>query len=59
MSQHYAPKSFLRDTSNRLLKECFKEVLDVDWESLPEHKVDVVYDKWQKLPDQQRGKRAI
>lgn len=54
MPQHYAPKSFLRDTSNRLLRECFKEVLDVDWESLPEHKIDVVYDKWQELPDKQR-----
>lgn len=54
MPQHYAPKSFLRDTSNRLLKRCFKEVLDVDWESLPEHAVDIVYDKWQELPEKQR-----
>lgn len=55
MSQHYAPKTFLRQTSNRLLKECFNGLLDdVDWDSLPEHRVDVVYDKWQLLPDQQR-----
>jgi hypothetical protein len=51
MPQHYAPKTFLRQASNRLLKECFEGLLDdVDWESLPENKVEVVYDKWQQLP---------
>lgn len=51
MSQLYALKTFLRQASNRLLKECFKGVLDrVDWESLPEHKIEVVYDKWHQLP---------
>lgn len=55
MSQHYAPKTFLRQTSNRLLRECFKDALDdVDWDSLPEHKIDVIYDKWQLLPNRQR-----
>lgn len=55
MALHYAPKTFLREASNRLLKQCFDGVLDdVDWESLPEHKIEVVYDKWQELPEPQR-----
>jgi len=55
MSLHYTPKTFLRETSNRLLKKCFNGVLDdVDWESLPEHKIEVVYDKWQSLPEPER-----
>ena len=55
MSLHYAPKTFLRQASNRLLKECFGRALDnVDWDSLPEHKIEVVYDKWQQLPEPQR-----
>lgn len=54
MSQ-YAPKTFLRQTSNRLLRECFKDKIgDAVWESLPEHKIDGVYDLWQKLPDPDR-----
>jgi hypothetical protein len=45
MPQHYAPKTFLRQTSNRLLRACFQGLLDdVDWDALPEHKIDV-YDK--------------
>ena len=55
MSLHYAPKTFLRQASNRLLRECFGGLLDdVDWESLPEHKIEVVYDRWQQLPELQR-----
>jgi hypothetical protein len=55
MSLHYTPKTFLREASNRLLKECFNGVLDnVDWESLPEHEIEVVYDKWQMLPESER-----
>ncbi len=56
MPQHYAPKTFLRQVSNRLLKECFNGLLDdVDWESLPEHRIEVVYDRWQQLPGPQRA----
>ena len=26
----------------------------MDWETLPEHQIEVVYDKWQELPEAQR-----
>lgn len=57
MSHQYAPKTFLRQTSNRLLRSCFSRegvLADVDWDSTPEHRIDVIYDKWQQLPDTKR-----
>jgi hypothetical protein len=57
MSHPYAPKTFLRQTSNSLLKSCFSRegvLRDVDWDSIPEHHIDAIYDKWQQLPEAQR-----
>jgi hypothetical protein len=55
MPLHYSPKTFLRQTSNRLLRHCFDGVInDVDWEALPEHEINIVYERWQQLPDRQR-----
>lgn len=57
MSQQYAPKTFLRQTSNRLLRECFARegvLADVDWNAIPEHRVEYVWDRWQHLPDVSR-----
>lgn len=48
MINHYSPKTFLRQTSNSLLQQCFARqgaLTDVDWGELPEHNVEVVYDK--------------
>ncbi len=57
MVQHYSPKTFLRQTSNSLLRECFareKALNDVPWDGVPECQIDVVYDAWQELPAEQR-----
>jgi len=57
MVQNYSPKTFLRQTSNAILKKCFERegaLADVSWNELPEHQVDVVYDRWQDLPEFQR-----
>ncbi|MEX1231118.1 MAG: hypothetical protein WEB58_12810 [Planctomycetaceae bacterium] len=57
MSFHYQPKTFLRQTSNTLLQSCFNTfnvLADVPWANLPEHQIEVVYDRWQELPDIQR-----
>ena len=50
----YAPKLFLRQAENVLLKEYFAargELGDLDWESLNETDVEPVHDAWQNLPD--------
>ena len=57
MVQHYSPKTFLRHTSNELLRACFtrqEALTDIAWEDIPRHNVDVVYDAWQTLPESQR-----
>lgn len=57
MAQHYAPKTFLRQTSNSLLQSCFGQqhaLQDLPWADMPEHKIEIVYDAWQELPDGQR-----
>ncbi len=53
MLNHYSPKTFLRQTSNSILQQCDarqRSLADVEWSNLPEHNVEVVYDKWQDLP---------
>jgi hypothetical protein len=57
MTVHYQPKTFLRQTSNSLLQACFGQIgvlQDLPWADLSEHQIDVVYDGWQNLPEQQR-----
>lgn len=57
MSTHYNPKTFLRQTSNELLQACFGQLgvlQDLPWTELANHQVDLVYDRWQDLPEPQR-----
>lgn len=59
MTSDYAPKPFLRQTENKLLRTYFggKELLhEIDWDNLKETDVDAVYDAWQALPQQERVK---
>lgn len=53
----FDPKKTLKKISNTLLKEFFasrKELLEVPWDDLTEHKIDAIYEAWQALEDQQR-----
>jgi hypothetical protein len=57
MAIQYTPKTFLRQTSNSMLQLCFGKVgvlADLPWNETPEHKIEVVFDKWQNLPAAQR-----
>lgn len=57
MPQHFAPRTFLRQTSNRMLRQCFTgdcTLAGVDWDEMSEHRIELVYDQWQQLPDAQR-----
>jgi len=59
VTSDYAPKPFLRQTENKLLRAYFggKELLhEIDWDNLKETDVDAVYDAWQALPQQERVK---
>jgi hypothetical protein len=54
MPTDYAPKLFLRQAENVLLREYFTargELADIKWESLQETDVDPIYDAWQALPE--------
>ena len=58
MTNQYSPKTFLRQTPNELLRDCFTSkgaLSDIPWTELPEHNIQVVYNKWQALPESQRG----
>lgn len=53
MARHFAPKPFLRFTSNAYLERYFHEgglLLDVDFSALDEMEVDPIYEAWQGLP---------
>lgn len=57
MALQYAPRTFLRQTSNELLQACFGRIgvlQDLPWNELPNHHIDVIYDGWQSLPDAER-----
>lgn len=57
MAVHYQPKTFLRQTSNRILKEYFERFegfKDFDWDQITEHEIDGTYACWQGLPEDQR-----
>lgn len=57
MSHNYSPKTFLRQTSNTLLRQCFGAkgaLAEIPWDELAEHEIDRVYDNWQELPDEER-----
>jgi hypothetical protein len=54
MPQHYSPKTFLRQTSNELLRQCFAAhgaLKELPWPEIAEHKIDAIYDAWQNLPE--------
>lgn len=57
MAISFAPKTFLRQTSNELLQACFGQLgvlSDLPWAELSGHDIDVVYNSWQNLPEKQR-----
>ena len=57
MAVQYTPKTFLRQTSNSTLRACFDKLgalVDLPWSETPEHKIEVVFDRWQNLPNDQR-----
>jgi len=54
VANDYAPKFFLRQAENALLKEYFTargELGDLDWAGLKETDVDPIHDAWQKFSD--------
>lgn len=54
----FDPKKTLKKISNTLLKEFFasrKELLEVPWDDLTEHKIDAIYEAWQALKDKPRN----
>jgi len=57
MSQPFNPKRVLRQISNPMLKEFFRQQghpLEVAWEAISNTQVDDVFDAWQRLPDADR-----
>jgi hypothetical protein len=57
MSRQYSPKTFLRQVPNHLLKEFFDRKLQlrrIEWLSLGETEIGLVYDAWQILPPNER-----
>ncbi|MGD1041496.1 MAG: hypothetical protein ABR913_00365 [Sedimentisphaerales bacterium] len=58
MSRNYAPKAFLRQTPNRILKEYFhrKNLLgEIDFDTLGETEIDTIYAAMENLPDKERN----
>lgn len=54
MSDTYSPQNFLRRASNALLSQYFQAkglLVDLDIESLPETKIDTIWDALQSLPE--------
>jgi hypothetical protein len=59
MSRNYAPKTFLRQTPNRILKEYFrrKNLLgDVDFDKLGETEIDTIFEAMDKLDIKEQNK---
>lgn len=55
MGKEYAPRMFLRDVPNELLKEYFTkrgELAGINWDDLEETAMEPVYNAWQALPEQ-------
>lgn len=54
MANDYAPKLFLRQAENALLREYFTargELGDIDWDNTEETDIDAIYAAWQALPE--------
>ncbi len=54
MANDYAPRQFLRQVQNALLREYFahRHVLgEVDWDNLKETEIEALYEKWRDLPE--------
>ena len=57
MANDCAPKLFLRQAENALLREYFLargELAEIDWDNLDETEVDPVYEAWQALSEEQQ-----
>jgi len=55
MSRNYSPKTFLRQTPNRILKEYFhskKLLQDIDFDNLREMDIDSIYEAMENLAGQ-------
>jgi len=55
MANDYAPKLFLRQAENALLREYFTardELADIEWGNLKETEVEPIYAAWQALPEE-------
>ena len=55
MANDYAPRLFLRQAENALLREYFTargELGDIDWDGIEETHVDAVYAAWQALTEE-------
>jgi hypothetical protein len=58
MANHYAPKTFLRQTSTALVQECIAGLApdaEINWNELDENNVDVIYDALLDLPDREHA----
>ncbi|MGQ9589913.1 MAG: hypothetical protein ACUVYA_06425 [Planctomycetota bacterium] len=54
MANDYAPRQFLRQVQNALLREYFthrKVLCDVEWSKLKETEVEPIYERWRGLPE--------
>lgn len=54
MAKPFDPRKILKHIANPLLREFFArrgELGDVPWDELTEHKIEPVFEAWQKLPD--------
>jgi len=57
MAKTYSPKTFLRQTPNRILKDYFhgKDLLkNINFDELGETQINSIMEAWQELPDKQR-----
>jgi hypothetical protein len=57
MTHQFAPKTFLRQVPNYLLKEFFngrEQFSHIDWVAHKECEIGVIYDAWQALPEPER-----
>ncbi len=57
MSKTYSPKTFLRQTPNRMLKDYFRGkglLKNIEFDELSETQIDSIMEAWQELPDKQR-----
>ncbi|TVQ34156.1 MAG: hypothetical protein EA376_00630 [Phycisphaeraceae bacterium] len=57
MAKPFDPRKILKHIANDLLREFFSrrgELTDIPWDDLTEHKIEPVFDAWQRLPEKER-----